>query len=52
MANHSAIAGSQTDAKGVMKTIEIYDRGTYIETITKVEKPDGQVDIYVDKESK
>ena len=43
---------STTDNKGNVKTTETYDRGSYIEIITKVETPNGQVDIYVNKKSK
>ena len=40
-----------TNEKGGTVTKESYDRGSYTETITRVEK-DDKVDIYVDKESK
>jgi|GEM_PF-2571999 len=48
---YPVISGS-TDQKGVQREVEVYDRGTYIETITKVTKPDGTVDIYIDKKAK
>ena len=50
--NGYPITSGGTNSKGATVTSETYDRGTYTETITKVEKPNGQVDIYVDKESK
>ena len=50
--NGYPIISGGTNEKGATVTTERYDRGTYTETYTKVEKPHGQVDIYVDKESK
>lgn len=50
--NGYPITSGGTNSKGAAVTSETYDRGTYTETITKVESPTGQVDIYVDKESK
>ena len=41
-----------TNEKGATVTKETYDRGSYTETYTRVEKPNGEVDTYVDKESK
>lgn len=49
--NGYPIISGGTNEKGATVTRETYDRGTYTETISKVEK-DGRVDIYVDKESK
>ncbi len=50
--NGYPIISGGTNEKGATVTSETYDRGTYTETFTKVEKPDGQVDIYIDKEAK
>ena len=46
------IISGGTNEKGAVVTKETYDRGTYTETITRVEKPNGQVDTYVDKKAK
>lgn len=48
--SYPVISGG-TNQNGGTYTKESYDKGTYTETITKVEK-DGRVDIYVDKEAK
>ena len=45
------ITSGGTNSNGGTYTKETYDRGTYTETITRVEK-NGKVDTYVDKESK
>lgn len=50
--NDDVIYGGGTDDKGRDYTIEIIDLGYCLETVTKVESPDGRVDIYVDRESK
>lgn len=52
MGNGYPTISGGTNEKGATVTSETYDRESYTETITKVEKPDGQVDIYVDKEAK
>ncbi len=46
------IRAGGTNKRGDIVTIEKYDRGTYIETIKKVQRENGQVDIYVDKKPK
>ncbi|MBP1917839.1 hypothetical protein [Youngiibacter multivorans] len=53
MGDDKSISGCQTNDKGEVVTIEIYDRGTYIETITKVDHDNGKPsDYYVEKEPK
>lgn len=37
---------------GVIKHTEVRDCGTYIETITRVYKDNGEVDTYVDRKPK
>jgi len=51
MSKGDPIISGGTNERGDVVTTETYARGTYTETITKVEG-DGKVDIYVDKESK
>ena len=46
------LIGGGTDSKGRDYTMEIVDLGYCLETVTKVEAPDGRVDVYVDRESK
>lgn len=48
----TVIQGGGTNKRGDIVTVEKYDRGTYIEIIKKVERENGQVDIYVDKKPK
>jgi len=48
----TVIHGGGTNKRGDIVTVEKYDRGTYIEIIKKVERENGQVDIYVDKKPK
>ena len=52
MCNGYPITSGSTNEKGAVVTKETYDRGSYTETIARVEKTNGQVDTYVDKESK
>ena len=51
MGKGDPIISGGTNARGDVVTKETYDKGTYTETITKVEG-NGKVDIYVDKEPK
>lgn len=52
MIMNNTIYGGGINKRGDIVEIEKKDRGTYIEIIKKVTRPNGQVDIYIDKQPK